>query len=453
MNADERRLALAAEVRRLRGNLSYQVMTFGCQMNQHDSLRLMGWCDEFGWTNDEDNPDVLIFNTCCVRDGAERRVHGQIAALKAWRQADERRMIIVCGCMMQQPNVAEAFIKRHRFVDAVMGTHALARFPELVVTVLREGRAIDVAEDCDIPEGIPARAEHSPVACVAVGYGCDNFCTYCIVPTVRGRERSRAQDDIMREIEALAAEGVSEVMLLGQNVNSYAGAPGGFAALLRRVRTLGLRRIRFMTSHPKDLSDDLIAAMAEGGGVCAQLHLPLQSGSSRVLAAMNRGYTAEHYLSLVEKARAAMPDLGLTTDIIVGFPGEDESDFAQTLEVVRKAKPDGAYTFLYSPRKGTPAYDMPGRIDRAEMSRRNTILRKELDAMTAQALAAHVGLRREVLLETRGEKDDGMLFGRIERGFRLGLRGDAALIGKTVMADITGAAHHTLIANAVTGEQ
>ena len=330
-------------------------VTFGCQMNAKDSEKLIGILETIGYEMIEDeSADLVFYNTCTVRDNANQRVYGRLGFLNTMKKKNPHKIIALCGCMMQETTVIEKIKKSYSFVDLIFGTHNIYKFAELLVAVYNSDRmVIDIWKDTDkIVEDLPAERKYSFKAGVNIMYGCNNFCTYCIVPYVRGRERSRNPKDIIREIEQLVSEGVVEIMLLGQNVNSYGKTleePMTFAELLREVEKIeGLQRIRFMTSHPKDLSDDLIQVMKESKKICRHLHLPLQAGSSRILQAMNRRYTKEQYLALAKKIRQEIPDISLTTDLIVGFPGETAADVDETIEVVKEVQYDNAFTFIYS---------------------------------------------------------------------------------------------------------
>ena len=336
--------------------LTFCVTTFGCQMNARDSEKLVGVLEQIGYTEEanEEEADFVIYNTCTVRENANTRVYGRLGQLSRKKRQKPYMFIGLCGCMMQEAQVVEKIKKSYRFVDLIFGTHNIYKFAELIVTRFESERmVIDIWKDTDkIVEDLPSERKFAFKSGVNIMFGCNNFCSYCIVPYVRGRERSRNPRDIIREIESLVADGVVEVMLLGQNVNSYGKTleePMSFAQLLEEIEKIeGLKRIRFMTSHPKDLSDELIQVMARSKKICRHLHLPVQSGSSRILAKMNRRYTKEHYLDLVDKIRAAIPDISLPTDIIVGFPGETEEDFLETLDIVKRVRYDSAFTFIYS---------------------------------------------------------------------------------------------------------
>ena len=342
--------------------LGYHIETYGCQMNVRDSETMAGLLESLGMRRaaSMQEADVIVFNTCCVRDHAERRVFGNVGFTRLIKEERPDAVIAVCGCMMQQREVAVRLFDRFPFVSLVFGTHVLHRLPEMIRRALAGERlCVTDEDDLSIVEGLPARRAPGQSAFVNIMFGCNNFCTYCIVPYVRGRERSRTPEAVEQEVRALAQEGYTEITLLGQNVNSYGrGLPEGtdFPALLRRLNGVdGIRRIRFMTSHPKDLSDGLIEAMATLDKVCPHIHLPLQSGSDAVLQAMNRRYTREQYAATVAKLRAAVPEVELTTDIIVGFPGETEEDFLDTMDMMRRIGFAAAYTFQYSPRAGTRA--------------------------------------------------------------------------------------------------
>ncbi len=340
--------------------------TFGCQMNAKDSEKLIGILENIGFEMIEDeSADLVFYNTCTVRDNANQRVYGRLGFVHNMKKKAPHKKIALCGCMMQEPSVIEKIQKSYRFVDLIFGTHNIYKFAELIVAMYSsDSMIIDIWQDTDkIVEDLPAERKYAFKSGVNIMYGCNNFCSYCIVPYVRGRERSRDPRDIIREIEKLVSEGVVEVMLLGQNVNSYGKnleEPMSFAQLLQEVEKIdGLERIRFMTSHPKDLSDELIQVMKHSKKICRHLHLPLQAGSTRILEAMNRRYTKEQYLALAHKIREEIPDISLTTDIIVGFPGETAADVDETIEVVKEVQYDNAFTFIYSKRTGTPAATMP----------------------------------------------------------------------------------------------
>ena len=345
--------------------LTFCVNTFGCQMNARDSEKLIGILEQVGYVQaPSEDADFVLYNTCTVRENANNKVYGHLGYLNNKKKKNPHMMIALCGCMMQEEHVVETIRKKYRFVDLVFGTHNIYKFAELLVrSLLSKSMIVDIWKDTDqIVEDLPIERKYAFKSGVNIMFGCNNFCSYCIVPYVRGRERSRKPMDIIREIEKLVADGVVEVMLLGQNVNSYGKNledPITFAQLLEQIEQIeGLKRIRFMTSHPKDLSDELIEVLGRSKKICKHLHLPLQSGSTDILQKMNRRYTKEDYLTLVDKIRAAVPDMAITTDIIVGFPGETEEDFLETLDVVEQVRYDSAFTFIYSKRTGTPAAAM-----------------------------------------------------------------------------------------------
>ena len=425
------------------------VDTFGCQQNVADSQYIMGMLRAMGcsFTDDPAQADVVVLNTCAIRDHAEKRVYGNLGALTHTKKANPAQVICLCGCMAQRPEVAEKVRQSYRHVDLVFGPQALWKFPELLYQVYTQRRRVfSVADEHgSIAEGMPVVREGRTRAWVSIMYGCNNFCSYCIVPYVRGRERSRRADDILREAEGLLQSGVKEIMLLGQNVNSYgAGTGDSFPGLLRRLDALGVERIRFMTSHPKDLSDDLIDAMAQCKHVCNHLHLPVQSGNDDILRLMNRRYTREDYLRKVEKLRAAVPGIGLTTDLIVSFPGETEKQFEDTCSLVREVGYDAAFTFIYSPREGTRAAAMEGRIPEAESTRRIEQLIREVEASTARVHQSMIGRHENVLVESLSKRDDRKVSGKGTRGITVTLDGTEADIGTIIPVTITSAAVNTL---------
>ncbi len=420
--------------------LTFCVTTFGCQMNARDSEKLVGILEQIGYVEepDEEKADFVIYNTCTVRENANQRVYGRLGQLGRAKKKNPYMMIGLCGCMMQEPHVVEKLKKSYRFVDLIFGTHNIYKFAELLATRLESDRmVIDIWKDTDkIVEDLPVERKYSFKSGVNIMFGCNNFCSYCIVPYVRGRERSRDPKAIIREIERLVADGVVEVMLLGQNVNSYGKTleqPMTFAQLLEEIEKIdGLKRIRFMTSHPKDLSDELIEVMGRSKKICKHLHLPVQSGSSRILEKMNRRYTKEQYLTLVDKIRAAVPDISLTTDIIVGFPGETEEDFQETLDVVRKVRYDSAFTFIYSKRSGTPAAVMEDQVPEEVVKDRFNRLLSEVQVISAEMCAVHEGTVQTVLVESRNDHDEHLMTGRLSNNLLVHFPGDESLIGKLV---------------------
>ena len=421
---------------RLGRKLTCCVKTFGCQMNARDSEKLVGILTDIGYVETEDeHADFVIYNTCTVRENANNKVYGRLGYLSNYKKKNPEMMIALCGCMMQEPTVVEKIRKSYRFVNLIFGTHNIYKFAELLCRSMESNSMIvDIWKDTDkIVEDLPIKRKFSFKSGVNIMFGCNNFCSYCIVPYVRGRERSREPKDIIREIEGLVADGVCEVMLLGQNVNSYGknlDTPVTFAELLREVNKIeGLKRIRFMTSHPKDLSDELIEVMSQSDKICKHLHLPLQSGSSRLLKIMNRHYTKESYLELVDKIRAKNPDIALTTDIIVGFPGETEEDFMETLDVVKQVEYDSAFTFIYSKRTGTPAAAMDDQIPEEVVKDRFDRLLKLVQSIATTQCSRDTGKTLEVLVEEVNEKDPSMVSGRLSNNTVVHFKGDSSLIG------------------------
>ena len=418
--------------------LTFCVTTFGCQMNARDSEKLTGILERIGYVEepDEEKTNFVIYNTCTVRENANQRVYGRLGQLGRIKKKNPHMMIALCGCMMQEPEVVEKLKKSYRFVDLIFGTHNIFKFAELLATRMESGRTvIDIWKDTDkIVEDLPSERKYPFKSGVNIMFGCNNFCSYCIVPYVRGRERSRDPKAIIREIERLVADGVVEVMLLGQNVNSYGKTlehPISFAELLQEIEKIdGLERIRFMTSHPKDLSDDLIRVMADSEKICRHLHLPVQSGSTRILEKMNRRYTKEGYLALVDRIKTAMPDISLTTDIIVGFPGETEEDFLETMDVVKKAGYDSAFTFIYSKRTGTPAAVMEDQVPEAVVKGRFNRLLQVVQEISAQRCAIHEGTVQTVLAESVNDHDSSLITGRLGNNLLVHFPGDASMIGK-----------------------
>lgn len=411
--------------------------TFGCQMNARDTEKLAGILQLVGFEETADEQaDFVVYNTCTVRENANNRVYGRLGYLHNLKKKRPGMRIALCGCMMQEPEVIEKIKKSYPFVDLVFGTHNIYKFAELLAASYgQQGMLIDIWEGTDkIVEDLPAERKYFFKSGINIMFGCNNFCSYCIVPYVRGRERSRRPEDILHEIECLANDGVVEVMLLGQNVNSYGKnlkEPITFAQLLKKIEKIeGIERIRFMTSHPKDLSDELIEAMGNSKKICRHLHLPLQSGSSRVLKEMNRQYGKEQYLALVEKLRLAVPDIALTTDIIVGFPGETEEDFMETMDVVQKVRFDSAFTFIYSKRTGTPAAAMEGQVPESVVKDRFQRLLKEVQEIAAQKAKALTGKVEPVLVEEVNGQDNTLVTGRLSGNFVVHLPGTSDMVGK-----------------------
>jgi len=419
--------------------LTFCVTTFGCQMNARDSEKLRGILKEIGYLEaEEETADFVIYNTCTVRENANTRVYGRLGQLKPRKKQNPYMMIGLCGCMMQEPEVIEKLKKSYSFVDIIFGTHNIFKFAELIVQRFSSGKpVIDIWEGTDaIVEDLPNQRKYSFKSGINIMFGCNNFCSYCIVPYVRGRERSREPQAILREIRRLADDGVVEIMLLGQNVNSYGKTldhPVTFAELLTEIEKIDkIKRIRFMTSHPKDLSDELIEVMSRSTKICRHLHLPVQSGSSRILQKMNRRYTKEQYLELTEKIRKAVPGISLTTDIIVGFPGETEEDFQETLDLVRKVRYDSAFTFIYSRRTGTPAANMEDQVPEDVVKDRFQRLLKEVQDIASEVCAVHEGTTQEALVESLSEHDPSMVTGRLSNNLLVHFPGGEELIGKLV---------------------
>lgn len=450
---EQKRIALALSKEIEPRGLTFFVETFGCQMNVRDSETIKGWLCEIGYTEAEDkeSADFILFNTCCVRDHAEKRLMGNIGALKELKDARPGTIIGVCGCMMQQEGVAKKLLKRFPHVSLVFGTNVLHRFPSMLQTVLN-GERIAVTDRADdaIAEGLPKMRDNLRSAFVNIMYGCDNYCSYCIVPYVRGRERSRRPEDVKREIVSLVSSGISEITLLGQNVNSYGndGSTGmHFADLLRYVSDVpGLRRIRFMSSHPKDLNDDVIHAIAEIPNVCHHVHLPVQSGNNEILKRMNRRYTREHYLSIVQRLREAVPDIEFTTDIIVGFPGETEEAFNDTMSLVKEVGFAAAFTFAYSPRQGTVAARMEDQIPESVKKQRLSALNTLQAEKTVENNEKYIGHVGEVLVEgcdCRGEAT--MLYGKYPNFKMVYFPGDPILLNRYVTVKVTKTNKNSLL--------
>ena len=422
------------------------VVTFGCQMNAKDSEKLVGILEIIGYTmTSEEQADLVIYNTCTVRDNANQKVYGRLGYLNNLKKKNPYMKIGLCGCMMQEESVIEKLRTSYRFVDFVFGTHNIFKFAEILYQTIENagnGMIIDIWKDTDqIVEELPSERKYSFKCGVNIMYGCNNFCSYCIVPYVRGRERSRSPKEIVREIEQLVADGVVEVMLLGQNVNSYGKnleEPFTFAQLLTEVEKIeGLERIRFMTPHPKDLSDDLIEVMKHSKKICRHLHLPLQAGSTRILKAMNRHYTKEQYLELALKLRREIPDLAITTDIIVGFPGETKEDVDETIDVVKKVGYDNAFTFIYSKRTGTPAASMENPVSDAEIKQNFDRLLRVVQETAKQRAGLYAGETMEVLAEHLNEQDADYVTGRLSNNTLVHFKAEPSVIGTIVPVKLT----------------
>ena len=411
----------------------------GCQMNARDSEKLAGVLECAGYEmTEEEEADLVIYNTCTVRDNANQRVYGRLGFLNSLKKKNPHMKIALCGCMMQEESVIEKINKSYRFVDLIFGTHNIFRFAELLCTMFESGRpVVDIWKDTEqIVEDLPVERKYHFKSGINIMFGCNNFCSYCIVPYVRGKERSRNPEDILREIRDLAADGVVEIMLLGQNVNSYGKNlenPMSFAELLKEAEKIeGIERIRFMTSHPKDLSDELIQVMKQSKKICRHLHLPLQSGSTRILQAMNRRYTKEQYLALAEKIRKEIPDIAITTDIIVGFPGETMEDVEETIDVVKRVQYDNAFTFIYSKRTGTPAASMPNQVPQEVVKEGFDKLLKTVQDTAKVRISLLQGQTLPALAEEVNAQDKTLITGRLSNNTIVHFPGNPALIGKII---------------------
>ena len=427
---------------------SYHIVSMGCQMNARDSETIAGMLEEMGMAREpvREQADLILYNTCCVRENAENKALGNVIWLKELKRGKPDLMICVGGCMTQEKSMAATMKKRYPFIDLIYGTHNLYRLPEYIYRYL-QGRepVVEVLDtDGEVVEGLPEKRESVHTSFVNIMYGCNNFCSYCIVPYVRGRERSRDMQNILDEAQQLVDGGVQEIMLLGQNVNSYMGGGAHFAELLYRLDRMGVPRIRFMTSHPKDLSDELIACYGELPHLCRQLHLPVQAGSNRILQQMNRHYTREKYLDLVERIRKVCPQVGLTTDLIVGFPGETLAEFEETVSLVEQVRYDSAFTFIYSPREGTVAARMPDDTSAEEKSRRIQHLIDVQQRINFEVCTQQIGRTEEVLVESESARDAGCVCGKTGRGHMVNFAGDTALIGRFAQVEITSAGRNTL---------
>lgn len=433
------------------------ISTYGCQMNEEDSEKLSGMLKSQGYerTENKEEASIIIFNTCCVRENAENKVFGNLGQLKQLKKKNPNLVIAICGCMMQQVGMADKVLKTFPYVDIIFGTHNAHKFPEYLHRVLQEGVQVKeiLNKEEGIVEGLPIDRKSDVKAFVTIMYGCNNFCTYCIVPYVRGRERSRKSEDIIKEIEELVSQGYKEITLLGQNVNSYGKGLEediDFAGLLRKVNEVkGLERVRFMTSHPKDLSDDVIMAIKECDKLCEQVHLPVQSGSSRILKEMNRHYDREYYLDLVKKIKSEIPDVTLTTDIIIGFPGETEEDFLDTLSLCEEVGYDSAFTFIYSRRNHTPADKMENQIpDDIKHDRFNRLV-EAINKKVVIKNKEYEGKVVEVLVEGPSKNDETKLTGRTRNGKLVNFAGDEKLVGELVNLKIVRAQPFSLIGEIV----
>lgn len=443
-----------AAIERIKEKLSgahpyYFIETYGCQMNEHDSEKIAGMLENMGYirTDDRRQADFILFNTCCIREHAEKRTFGNVGFIKEVKAGNPGLITAVCGCMMQQREVAKRLASRFPFVDLIFGTNELAVFPQLVEKVMNGGRVFEIKDiEGEIPEGLPIKRTEGFSTFVNIMYGCNNFCSYCIVPYVRGRERSRRAEDIVEEVRrAVQCEGFTEVTLLGQNVNSYNDNGMRFPELLRKVNEVeGLKRLRFMTSHPKDLSNELVMAMAECDKVCEHIHLPVQSGSNRILKLMNRRYTREHYLELVRDLRENVPGVEITTDIIVGFPTETEEDLEDTLSLVREVGFSAAYSFAYSVREGTAAARMEGQIPEEVKKERLARLNTVIIESAVGANDKYMGHEGEILIEGMDKRGDPMMFGKLPSLKMVYVKGDESMIGKYYRVRVTGTRFNSL---------
>ncbi len=429
---------------------TFYIETYGCQMNSHDSEKISGILTTLGYRPNpvKEDADLILFNTCCVRENAENKIFGNVGKMKQIKQKRPHLIVGVCGCMMQQAGVAERLGKMFPFVDLIFGTNNMQELPQMIWQILMEkGRSMCIRQEGVAEEEVEMLRTPPPLASVNIMQGCDNFCTYCIVPYVRGREHSRPIHAIVREIEQLMEQGYKEVMLLGQNVNSYGKGleNADFPTLLDAVARTGIERIRFMTSHPKDASMKMLEQMAKHDNICKQLHLPVQAGSTRILQEMNRKYTREQYLRLVEQIRREIPGISLSTDIMVGFPGETDSDFEETVSLMETVKYDAAFTFVYSPRKGTKAAQMPGQISEEVKQQRIMRLVALQAEHTYQSNLANVGKIEKILIEGQSTKDAKAVCGRTDGGKMVNLPGSMQLLGKMVTAEITEAKKTTLL--------
>ena len=436
---EKAKLIIAQKTQEKGAPLACCVQTFGCQMNARDSEKLSGILKAVGFVEIEDeNADLVIYNTCTVRDNANQRVYGRLGVLNGYKKKNPLMKICLCGCMMQENTVLDKIRSSYRFVDLIFGTHNIFKFAELLVRMYESDEMIiDIWKDTDqIVEDLPVERKFHFKSGINIMFGCNNFCSYCIVPYVRGRERSRKPEEIISEIEGLVADGVVEIMLLGQNVNSYGKKlenPISFAELLRRIEKIeGLKRIRFMTSHPKDLSDELIEVMKNSEKICKHLHLPLQAGSNRILKAMNRCYTKEQFIDLALKIRREIPDIAITTDIIVGFPGETHEDVLETIDVIKTVKFDNAFTFQYSKRTGTPAAAMENQVPQEEVTRNFDELLAVVQQTAREQASRFEQQTLDALVEGINEHDSSLVTGRLSNNMIVHFKGCPDLIGKIV---------------------
>lgn len=433
------------------------VHSYGCQGNVSDGEKLKGMLADmgYGFCDQAEQADLVLFNTCAIRENAEDRIFGNVGALKRWKAQSPKHKLLLCGCMMQQPHIVEKLKQSYPYVDLIFGTHVIHQLPELLLSVLQQHKRVFYTPESDgvIAEGLPIRRDGTLKAWVPIMYGCNNFCTYCIVPYVKGRERSRQPEAILAEVRQLVEQGYKEITLLGQNVNSYGKTlehPISFAQLLTQIDAIpGDFRIRFMTSHPKDATKELFDVMANSQKICHHLHLPVQCGSDRILQAMNRRYTVEQYLGLIDYARSVMPDISFTTDIIVGFPGETLEDFQGTMELLKKVRYDSLFSFIYSKRVGTKAASMPDDTPHSVKSDRLQQLLALQRTIGEEVLSEYVGKTLRILVDGTGKSGEGYLTGRTDQYLIVDFPGNSALIGQFVTVKITKALNWALLGELV----
>ena len=433
------------------------VHSYGCQGNVSDGEKLKGMLADmgYGFCDQAEQADLVLFNTCAIRENAEDRIFGNVGALKRWKAQSPKHKLLLCGCMMQQPHIVEKLKQSYPYVDLIFGTHVIHQLPELLLSVLQQHMRVFYTPESDgvFAEGLPIRRDGTLKAWVPIMYGCNNFCTYCIVPYVKGRERSRQPEAILAEVRQLVEQGYKEITLLGQNVNSYGKTlehPISFAQLLTQIDAIpGDFRIRFMTSHPKDATKELFDVMANSQKICHHLHLPVQCGSDRILQAMNRRYTVEQYLGLIDYARSVMPDISFTTDIIVGFPGETLEDFQGTMELLKKVRYDSLFSFIYSKRVGTKAASMPDDTPHSVKSDRLQQLLALQRTIGEEVLSEYVGKTLRILVDGTGKSGEGYLTGRTDQFLIVDFPGDPSLIGQFVTVKITKALNWALLGELV----
>ena len=433
------------------------VHSYGCQGNVSDGEKLKGMLADmgYGFCDQAEQADLVLFNTCAIRENAEDRIFGNVGALKRWKAQSPKHKLLLCGCMMQQPHIVEKLKQSYPYVDLIFGTHVIHQLPELLLSVLQQHKRVFYTPESDgvIAEGLPIRRDGTLKAWVPIMYGCNNFCTYCIVPYVKGRERSRQPEAILAEVRQLVEQGYKEITLLGQNVNSYGKTlehPISFAQLLTQIDAIpGDFRVRFMTSHPKDATKELFDVMAKSQKICHHLHLPVQCGSDRILQAMNRRYTVEQYLGLIDYARSVMPDISFTTDIIVGFPGETLEDFQGTMELLKKVRYDSLFSFIYSKRVGTKAASIPDDTPHSVKSDRLQQLLALQRTIGEEVLSEYVGKTLRILVDGTGKSGEGYLTGRTDQFLIVDFPGDSALIGQFVTVKITKALNWALLGELV----